>query len=594
MVKKIKKVFILFICTLLLIANISISAFKPMQVYATDAVIEYGAIEGAKLLAWLVATGLVSIGAYEIYENEDYVNEVIDSYIVNNSSGMIHPVFEYDETTGNTYLSGTEITINDYYASIKDWDLGNHWGDDVIISPPWEDTPTEVKNPYTGEWEEVGSFDVLFPWEQDLYGVDKPIVFPWDTETIGKLQDWWQTHSPEDYENAKKNGSNGGGGGSGDNGSSNNKNKWTDLLKDFNPDTVAKIGAGAVISVGTFLDKLTVGDTGNEIIDSWVNEIPDPIYNGTLFQNSDGQYIVSIKTYDTDGTFYTFDTVTSDKPYGAYLNGYFNYCYVRNGKRYTANVSYTKWKLNSDGTYSASASTLSSYIPCGGGVYASNIPVFNASDATSMNAYALTGDDSGCLNKEETQKLVWADMNTLANALPSTLSPFATLPEGKAIKATALKDYVDDMTSYKSTASPSDLANPDTQTQTATQTAQKAVEKNTVDTKTDTDEKEEEKPIFVPPSTTPIDIDGSEVTRDWRLVFPFCIPFDIIDLFTTLIAEPVAPRFEFPMQFPDYGIDYTFVIDFNDFEVLAKVFRTCETALFILSLCILTGKVIKW
>ena len=126
----------------------------------------------------------------------------------------------------------------------------------------------------------------------------------------------------------------------------------------------------------------------------------------------------------------------------------------------------------------------------------------------------------------------------------------------------------------------------------ATQTAQQTVQKNTVDTKTDPEE--EDKPIFIPPSTTPIDIDGSDATRDWRLVFPFCIPFDIIDLYKVLIAEPKAPHWEIPLKVDSIGFEYTFIIDFEQFETLAEIFRLCETIGFILGLALITGKVIKW
>lgn len=567
MVKKIKQAFLVFMCTILLVTNISISAIKPLTVKATGAeiaVVGGVAYEGLMLLLDAIAAGLVSIGAYELYENDERFSQVVDTYLGG--------------------LTGTwDETVNKWIPYGKD----EHYGETWLHDPS---SPESV-------WEPTGELVSLTEEEAAKLGLSGAQVLSWE-EYVSlfnqKAEEYARENHPEWFEDEGS----GGGGGNNDN-NEHPTHDYKAMLKDYwnsNSDTIAKIGSGLIISVSSFLDKLTLGETGNETIDSWVNETPMPIYDGIHLKDAEGYYLVRCRGSYDNGTettkLFYYGTVTT-LPFAILSDDVISFMRVDN-ESYRA----TTLTQQSIITNNITGSTTTKYVNAPHTAYNSyynfsiNVPLFSSIE--SAEAYIINGDDSACINKEEPQKLVWADMNTLSNALPSTLSAFSTLPEGKAIKATALKDYVNDMTSYKSTATPSDLSNPDTQTQTATQTAQQAVEKNTVDTKTDTEEKEEEKPIFVPPSTTPIDIDGSEVTRDWRLVFPFCIPFDIIDLFTTLIAEPVAPRFEFPMQFPDYGIDYTFVIDFNDFEVLAKVFRTCETVLFILSLCILTGKVIKW
>lgn len=551
MLVNVKKGFILFLCTILLVFNISATCIKPLTVKATGAevvVLGGAAVEGISLLLDLIAAGLVSIGAYELYQNDERMQIVIDSYVDTWK----------DPTTGVFSPSRT-------------------WGD-------VEDTTgTFVRDPNTGQWvrnpDTIPSTErpvILTPEEQEYYGVssnyyDNVYDIAWEI---------WQ----------KNHGSSGGGNGGGDDsGGSDSEN---------NKGTLVKIGSGVIASISAFLASITSGETGNETIDSWVNEIPEIKYTGS-YEMVGEKYSVNISAEKTDAsgnlsiykqsapmltTYKEFIYLTSD-----------NTCllYSVNGNSWSSicdRPSMTQYVYNSTGklvtTYHST--------PFGSSVdtITANIPIFTSEQAF-LN-YCSTGDDSGCINKEEPQKLVWADMNTLSNALPSTLSAFSTLPEGKAIKATALKDYVNDMTNYKTTATPSDLSNPDTQTQTATQTAQQAVEKNTVDTKTDTEEKEEEKPIFVPPSTTPIDIDGSEATRDWRLVFPFCIPFDMIDLYKVLIAEPKAPYWEIPLKVDAIGFEYTFIIDFEQFETLAEIFRLCETIGFILGLALITGKVIKW
>lgn len=106
------------------------------------------------------------------------------------------------------------------------------------------------------------------------------------------------------------------------------------------------------------------------------------------------------------------------------------------------------------------------------------------------------------------------------------------------------------------------------------------------------------------PSTTPElsptpdpeeEIKGYSV--DLTKVFPFCIPFDLIDLIDALDAEPVAPVFEFPidltLQNPWTGakvIDYhkTFVLDFADFEEVVKLLRVMQVLLFLIGLMLIT------
>lgn len=98
--------------------------------------------------------------------------------------------------------------------------------------------------------------------------------------------------------------------------------------------------------------------------------------------------------------------------------------------------------------------------------------------------------------------------------------------------------------------------------------------------------------------------DGFDVNSyktDLRLVFPFCIPFDLIHLLNVLDTEPEAPRFEIPIDivvnnpFPSKVtdgamIDYhtTMVIDMSDYEQPIKVIRIFEIIFFILGLMLIT------
>ena len=90
------------------------------------------------------------------------------------------------------------------------------------------------------------------------------------------------------------------------------------------------------------------------------------------------------------------------------------------------------------------------------------------------------------------------------------------------------------------------------------------------------------------PSVPPL---VSDFTADLTSLFPFCLPFDLIDLVKALSVEPVAPKWEIPIKFK-YGtvVDYkqTFVLDMKDYESVVKIFRTLETIGFIVGLIMIT------
>lgn len=76
-------------------------------------------------------------------------------------------------------------------------------------------------------------------------------------------------------------------------------------------------------------------------------------------------------------------------------------------------------------------------------------------------------------------------------------------------------------------------------------------------------------------------------------VFPFCIPFDLIDFLNVLDAEPEAPRFEWEFEYAK-GKVYKFDLDLSRFEAVAAAFRTFELLGFCLALILITrDKMIK-
>lgn len=94
----------------------------------------------------------------------------------------------------------------------------------------------------------------------------------------------------------------------------------------------------------------------------------------------------------------------------------------------------------------------------------------------------------------------------------------------------------------------------------------------------------EEEPEYV--------IEGATPVYGLEDVFPFCIPFDLYDFVGCLAAEPVAPHFEWRLYVENL-VDYTFVVDFEDFETVAQILRTMELLLFIIGLAMVTRHILR-
>ena len=87
--------------------------------------------------------------------------------------------------------------------------------------------------------------------------------------------------------------------------------------------------------------------------------------------------------------------------------------------------------------------------------------------------------------------------------------------------------------------------------------------------------------------------DNADLLADLKHLFPFCVPFDLVDCFKLFNAEPVTPRVEFPIHFGIVEKDYTFVIDLEDFNGVAKVCRLMFLIGFIVSLVYATRQLIR-
>lgn len=77
--------------------------------------------------------------------------------------------------------------------------------------------------------------------------------------------------------------------------------------------------------------------------------------------------------------------------------------------------------------------------------------------------------------------------------------------------------------------------------------------------------------------------------------FPFCIPFDLYDILTSFIAEPVAPSLTIPLPISysveDGVIMQEFTIDLSQFDSVAAVLRMLELVLFGVGLAVATRQI---
>lgn len=83
---------------------------------------------------------------------------------------------------------------------------------------------------------------------------------------------------------------------------------------------------------------------------------------------------------------------------------------------------------------------------------------------------------------------------------------------------------------------------------------------------------------------------GGSSGGNWKKLFPFCIPWDIMTLIKSMNAEKKAPHFKYEHTFK--GINYTFSIDvdMSDYWKYIKIFRWGMTIFFIIGLFFLTVK----
>ena len=89
--------------------------------------------------------------------------------------------------------------------------------------------------------------------------------------------------------------------------------------------------------------------------------------------------------------------------------------------------------------------------------------------------------------------------------------------------------------------------------------------------------------------------DKYKVKSQFKMKFPFCIPFDLVHCVSTFTATQTAPRWEIPFVVEGIGIHETVVIDLSgaEWQNLTLLVRVFVLLFYIMGLIILTRILIK-
>lgn len=95
-------------------------------------------------------------------------------------------------------------------------------------------------------------------------------------------------------------------------------------------------------------------------------------------------------------------------------------------------------------------------------------------------------------------------------------------------------------------------------------------------------------PVINPSVPASPDLSVAPFKMDLKGLFPFCIPFDVVDMLKMLKAEPQAPRYTVNWNIPIINQTLNFTIDLTPFNGVATILRTMELIAFCIGLAFVT------
>ena len=403
-------------------------------------------------------------------------------------------------------------------------------------------------------------------------------------------------------------------------------------LKDL-PNTVTSAGAKMSEKLSELLAKVlpTFNDTnGNQFDTSSANSVVKMItavcgIQSGLYASSGvvedvcNGYVLNI-VKGSDDQYFIFTNkkgyMVKDYVYSGTQKVWVKLVYVYDGKETDSGAKNALWvntdgKCSADGAYPYSARAPVTWIIKNG--------AFAGADGTSLNNYAKvkTVDDNTVYVPGVGYKTNWDIWKDIVNDKVTTDAEedawntrYNLDNDNKDDKEKKKKDNEKDklpvaipIIPFKKPDSSDKDKDKDTEQSTEKTSASPIINPktgNVIDPETGYDIDPETGKLIDPETGKLIDRDMSDTSSkllkygDIRKIFPFCIPFDIVDMIRGLRAEKAPPVFHFDYYFK--GIDYTFTVDvdLSDYDKYIKLFRGGMVIFFVLALMWLTVKVSKF
>ena len=95
-------------------------------------------------------------------------------------------------------------------------------------------------------------------------------------------------------------------------------------------------------------------------------------------------------------------------------------------------------------------------------------------------------------------------------------------------------------------------------------------------------------PVINPDEPATGDLAVEPFKLDIKSLFPFCIPFDVVDMLKMLKTDPVAPSYNVNWNIPIINQTLSFTVDLSPFNQVASILRTMEIIAFCIGLAFVT------
>lgn len=338
----------------------------------------------------------------------------------------------------------------------------------------------------------------------------------------------------------------------------------------------------------------TIGSTMIEFVgQNRTGNFPDEVISA--FSSNTHNVIMKVSIL---GTQYSFYSLISSHPYMLNYIKYYDYQYqftlkdsvINLGFRTSSNMSYSYRSLiagldfSKPGTLMYYGSELLNVTSIEGHRYTITGSFGNivCDDGTIFGSDYLMPCDSDKVTDENLTKAFTCDPSiSIGNDYIGTDTTWTDSVADAGSGSIAFPLDVDDLI---------DLSPSDVRDKTLTDTGDIATDNDKTDTKDDTKDDTKEDPDTKPNKPSIPAMSLPEIL--FKEKFPFCLPWDVYNVFVNLVSEPEAPVFTIPFKFQRLGIDYEFTIDLSQFDDIAKVSRFFSSIAFVIFLILASRKLI--